>query len=101
MRERKRRSPGSRITGYQMECDVSLEMEILLEQGKLAGTITEGDCDSHRIWFEGKPGPEMRKFRSDMEALSKAESVPCGSPGIDRLIRKFVRIQAARQALGR
>ncbi len=101
MPRREKRPPGSRIVFYEMRCDVSLEMEILLEEGKLAGTITEGDCSSSMIWFEGRPGPEMREFRSKMESVSRSERVPPGSPGIGRLIRKFGRLAGARRSLGR
>lgn len=90
-----------RVVSYRLECEVSLEMEILLERGKLSGTIAEGDCGPGMIWFEGRPGPEMRAFRTAMAVLSKSKSVPAGSPGIQRLIRKFVRVQTARQSLGR
>jgi len=98
MRERSSRV---RVVGYRIECEVSLEMEILLEKGKLAGTVTEGDCGSDMIWFEGKPGPEMRAFKTSMMVLSKSKAVPAGSPGIQRLIRKFVRVQTERRSLGR
>jgi hypothetical protein len=98
MRERPSRI---RVVGYRIECEVSLEMEILLERGKLAGTVTEGDCGSDMIWFEGRPGPELRAFRTAMAVLSKSKPLPAGSPGIERLVRKFVRVQSARRSLGR
>lgn len=90
-----------RVVSYRIECDVSLEMEILLEKGKLAGTVTEGDCSSGMIWFEGRPGPGMRVFRTAMATLSKSGAAPAGSSGIQRLIRKFDRIRSKRWSLGR
>lgn len=84
-----------------MECDVSLEMEILLERGKLDQIVTEGDCSSGMIWFEGRPGPAMRALREEMFALSKSRPALPGTPESARLVQKFGRIRAARQALGR
>ncbi len=96
-----KRAPRARTISYEMECDVSLEMEILLERGKLDQVVTDGDCSSGKIWFEGLPGRLMRAFREEMIALSKVKPVPGGTPESARLVRKFSRIRAARQALGR
>lgn len=68
---KKRPPPKTRVVGYTFEGDFDESaMEIVLERAKTAGAVTEFDTGrGHVVWFNGPPGPALRKVWDQVKAI--------------------------------
>lgn len=61
----------TRVTGYRYEGSFKeSDVEKILEAAQKAGVVTEFDTGrGNLVWFNGPPGPEMRKLRDQIKAI--------------------------------
>ena len=76
MPPKKRKPSVTRVVGYRLGGDIAIErVKKLLERALAQGVVTQFDSNKSMergkdvVWFNGPPGPAMRKLRDQIDAL--------------------------------
>ena len=77
MKPRSKRKPAAtRVVGYRFGGDIDVaRVAALLDRARAIGVVTQFDSTKSAergkdvVWFNGPPGPAMRKLRDEVGAL--------------------------------